>query len=120
MNMWNEGPKTFVATEALEAARRVKLTSGSGTAVEYADAADDYVGVTLKKVAIGEAVPVALKRNYSGSVEVTAAVAITAGATIYGAADGKVGIATTGTDKYGKALEAASGDGAIIESLMDD
>ncbi len=120
MKMDNRGIKTFTATEALATGRRVKLSSGSGTAVEYADAADDYIGVTIKEAAIDEAVPVALKRNYAGTVEITAAGAITAGATIYGAADGKVWTASTGNDKYGKALEAASGDAAIIESVMDD
>ena len=118
--MWNEGKKTFTAGEALEAARRVKLSSGSGTQVEYADEADDYIGVTLKKVANEEAVAVALKRAYPGTVEITAAASITAGATIYGADDGKVSEVSSSTDKYGKALEAASGDGAVIESLMDD
>ena len=118
--MYNPGKKTFTATEALEAARRVKLTSGSGTAVEYADDSDDYIGVTLAKAAITTPVVVALKRAYPGSVEITASAVITAGATIYGADDGKVSAVSSSTDKYGKALEAASGGGAIIESVMDD
>lgn len=118
--MNNTGIKTFTAGEALAAARRVKLSSGSGTQVEYADAADDYIGVTVGAAAINEPVAVALKRNYMGTVEIEASAAVTAGATIYGAADGKVGVASTGNDKFGKALEAASGDGAIIESVMDD
>ena len=118
--MYNPGIKTFTATEALEAARRVKLTSGSGTHVEYADDGDDYIGVTKKKAAILGSIPVALKRAYPGSVEITASASITAGATIYGADDGKVSEVSSSTDKYGKALEAASGDGAIIESVMDD
>ncbi|MCK5057092.1 MAG: DUF2190 family protein [Candidatus Aminicenantes bacterium] len=118
--MYNPGIITRTATEALAAARRVKLTSGSGTAVEYADAADDYIGVTTAAAVIGGVVPVALKRANPGTVEITAAAAITAGATIYGAADGKVSTISSSTDKYGVALEAASGDGAVIESLMDD
>jgi len=118
--MYNPGVKTFTAGEALAIARRVKLSSGNGSQVEYADAADDYIGVTLRAVASGEDVPVALKRAYPGTVEITAAGAITDAATIYGAADGKVSTTSSGTDKYGKALEAASGDGAVIESIMDD
>ncbi len=51
--MYNPGIKTFTATEALEAARRVKLTSGSGTHVEYADDSDDYIGVTKKSGYLG-------------------------------------------------------------------
>ena len=116
----DSGVKTFTAGEALEAARRVKLSSGYGDQVEYADAADDYVGVTLAAAAAGAEIAVKLKRCSQGSVEVEASVAITAGATIYGAADGKVSASSTGTDKFGKALEAASGSGAIIEALMDD
>lgn len=119
--MYNDnGVKTFKAAEALERARRVKLSSGYGDQVEYADAADDYIGVTLETVAINESVAVKLKRASQGTVEVEAAGVITAGATIYGAADGKVSTSSTGTDKFGKALEAASGDGAVIEGLMDD
>lgn len=116
----DNGVKTFVAGEALEAHRRVKLSTGYGDQVEYADAADDYIGVTLAAAASGEQVAVKLKRASQGTVEVEAAGTITAGATIYGAADGKVSSASTGTDKFGKALEAASGSGAIIEGLMDD
>lgn len=118
--MDNPGIMTFVAGEALERARRVKLSAGVKKQVEYADAGDDYIGVTLKKVASGEAIPVALKRNYMGTVEITAAGAITVNTTIYGANDGKIQSASTGNDKFGKALEAASGDDAIIESVMDD
>ena len=74
----------------------------------------------LSGVALREAVAVGVKRAYPGTVEITAAAAITAGATIYGAADGKVSEVSSGTDKFGKALGAASGDGAVIESIMDD
>lgn len=118
--MYNPGKKTFIATEALVAGRRVKLTTGNGQAVEYADEADDYIGVTLTAAAVTLPVTVALKRAYPGTVEVEAAGAITSGATIYGADDGKVSTTSSGTDKYGKALEAASGTGALIESVMDD
>jgi hypothetical protein len=119
--MYNDnGVKTFTASEALERARRVLLSSGYGDKVEYADGADDYVGVTLDAAASGDPVAVKLKRAAQGTVEVEAAGAITAGATIYGATDGKVSASSTGTDKFGKALEAASGSGAVIESIMDD
>ncbi|MDD5566232.1 MAG: DUF2190 family protein [Candidatus Omnitrophica bacterium] len=116
----DNGVKTFTAGEALARARRVKLSSGYGTQVEYADAADDYIGVTLEAAASGEPVAVKLKRASPGTVEVEASVTTTAGATLYGAADGKVSVSSTGTDKFGKGLEAASGDGAVIEALMDD
>lgn len=116
--MYNEGVKTFTAGEALAAARRVKLTAGTAEQVEYADAADDFVGVTLAAAASGSPVAVKLK-NAPGTVEIEAAGVITVNNTIYGAADGKVSMASTGNDKFGKSLEAASGDGAVIESIID-
>lgn len=116
--MYNEGIKTFTAGEALAAARRVKLSSGVAGQVEYADAADDFIGVTLDAAASGSPVAVKMK-NGPGTVEVEAAGAITVNATIYGAADGKVQTSSTGNDKFGKALEEASGDGAVIEAVID-
>jgi hypothetical protein len=118
--MYVDGTKTFTATEALAAHRRVKLTSGSGTHVEYADKANDFVGVTQDHAALGEAVPVKLKRGHAGTVEIEAGIVTTAGATLYGADDGKVSTVSSGADKFGVGLEAASGDGAVIEALMDD
>lgn len=38
MSQFNIGSKAFVAGEELEAYRRVKLSTGSGSQVEYADA----------------------------------------------------------------------------------
>jgi len=46
MSQFNIGSKAFVAGEALEAYRRVKLSTGSGTQVEYADAGDAFIGIT--------------------------------------------------------------------------
>jgi hypothetical protein len=115
--MFNEGIRTFTAGEALAANRRVKLSSTVGQ-VEYADKNDDYIGVTEDAAASGA--PVAVKlANYPGSIEVEASGVITANSTIYGADDGKVSNSSTGADKFGKALEAASGDGAVIEAVMD-
>ena len=115
--MYNEGVKTFTAAEALAAARRVKLSTLVGE-VEYADAADDFIGVTEDAAAIQTPVAVKLK-NAPGTVEIEAAEAILVNTTIYGAADGKVAAASTGNDKFGKALEAASGNGAVIEAVID-
>jgi len=116
--MYNEGVKTFTAGEALAACRRVKLTAGTAGQVEYADKNDDFVGVTLEAAASGAPVSVKLAGG-PGTVEVEAAGIITVNATIYGADDGKVSASSTGADKYGKALEAASGDEAVIESIID-
>ncbi len=115
----DNGVRTFTAGEALAAHRRVKLDSTAGQVI-YADAADDYVGVTLDAAASGGQVAVKLKRASCGTVEIEESASLTVNATVYGAADGKVGSASTGNDKYGKVLEAASGDGAVVESIMDD
>jgi len=42
MSQFNIGSKAFTAGEAMEAYRRVKLSTGSGTQVEYADAGDAF------------------------------------------------------------------------------
>jgi hypothetical protein len=107
---------TFEAGEDLEQYRRVKL---SGVKVVYADADEDCVGVTQAPVLNGY--PVAVKTKKSpGTFKLVASEAIASGATIYGDADGKI----TDTDggsytKRGTALEAASGDGSIIQVLLD-
>lgn len=116
--MYNEGIKTFTAGEALEAYRRVKLSSGTEGQVEYADSADDFIGVTLEAVASGAPVAVKLK-NAAGTVEIEAAGAITVNTIIYGADDGKVQLASTGNNKFGRSLEAASASAAVIEAIVD-
>lgn len=114
----DNGVKPFTAGEALARARRVKLSSGYGTQVEYADHGDDFIGVTLEAAASGGMVSVKLK-NSAGTVEVECSAAVTAGDTLYGSDDGKVSSASTSNDKFGQALEDASGDGATIEAIMD-
>ena len=109
--------KTFTATEALAVYRLVKLTSSSGSAVEYADATDSaVVGNTEREAAITANVPVRLRGPWS-TAKLTAGGAISVGATVYTANDGKV--AASGTYAIGTALEAASGDGSVIEVLLD-
>lgn len=107
--------KTFTAGEALEAFRRVKLSSGN---VVYAGAGEEFIGVTQDKVASGDPVAVAL-RSASRSYKMTAAAAVTAGAVIYGAASGKVDDAASGVAQ-GIALEEATADGDIIECLLNN
>ena len=114
--MYNEGIRTFIAGEALEAARRVKFSTD--LEVVYADDSETSIGVTEKAVADGEQVAVSLK-NYPGTVEIEAAGAITQGDKVYGADDGKIQSASTGNEKVGWAYETASGSGAIIEVQRD-
>ena len=114
-----DSPKTFLATEALAAFRRVKLSSGSGTAVEYADQSDSssYLGITTHSAAIGEQVAVELK-GVTKTLKATAADSFAAGAILYAANDGKVSDSSSG-NAIGTALEAAAADGDVVEVILD-
>lgn len=107
--MYNEGIKTFLAGENLAARRRVKIKSGTVTAppeVVYADAGEDYIGVTEYAVPLGDLVACRLN-TYPGTFEVECIVdsAIARGTVLYGADDGRVSDAAAGTAQ-GIALEA--------------
>lgn len=113
------GLKTFLATEALAAYRRVKLTAASGTHVEYADAGEVHIGVTTgKQDTVGGPIEVALTTK-PGTVKVEAAGAFDAGATLYGAADGKVDDVSSGS-VIGRPTTAASGSASIVEMLPEN
>lgn len=118
--MVNEtGKMTFLATEALAAYRRVKFTTGSGTHVEYADAGEVHIGLTLgKQDTVGGPIEVALT-NKPGTVEGEAADSFSAGADLYGANDGKISDTSSGS-KIGQARKAASGAGAIVEFVVEN
>lgn len=98
---WNNGIATFKAGEALEAKRRVKIESGTTNdppEVVYADAGEDFIGVTEYAVADGDMV--AVKMNSApGVFEVECLVdsAIARGTVLYGADDGMVSDASSGT-----------------------
>ena len=116
--MYNPGTRTFTAGEALENKRRVKIKNGTTTTppeVEYADAGEQHIGVTEYAVASGDLVAIKL-RNADGTHEITAAGAFDVDATLYGAADGKVDDAASGS-AIGKAVEAATADGDIVETV---
>jgi hypothetical protein len=113
-----ESPMTFTAGEALAIYRRVKLSSGSGTEVEYADAGDFSIGVTQEAAASAGLVSVKDVKD-GGSQVCVASGAITVGATIYAADDGKVSASVTGM-AIGYALEAALADGDQIECYLND
>lgn len=121
--------KTFAISSDIERGIRVKLSSGVLVA---AGAADDDVGTMERRYestglgASGYA-SVVLK-NASGTHEMVASEAITVGAVVEKAADGKVAVMDTGgslsatyepVDRIGIALTAASADGDIIEVLPD-
>ena len=114
--MFNPGVRAFTAGEILANKRRVKIKNGTTTVppeVEYADAGEQHIGITEYAVASGDLVAIKL-RTSEGTQEVTAAGAFAVDATLYGAADGKVDDAASGT-AICKAIEAALADGDIVE-----
>ncbi len=113
--------KTFIAGEDLAAYRRVRIMTDSPATttdppeVVYADAAEDYIGVTEYAAADGD--PVSVKLNcYPGTLEIecTVSSAIARGTVLYGAADGKISDASSGSAQ-GVAIEAADASGDVIE-----
>lgn len=119
MSQQNEsGVKTFTATAAISRFRRVKLSAGSGSAVEHAGADADFIGVAQHDAALGAPVAVAL-RGAGRTFKCIAAGVVAVGATIYGAATGKVDDAVSGT-AIGAALEAAQANLDEIECWLSN
>jgi len=116
MSQYNIGSKAFVAGEDLEAWRRVKLSAGSGSQVEYADAGEDFIGVTAAKASQNEQITVDLKTR-GRTFKMVAADAIAEGGDFYGAADGKISATITGSIQ-GKVLEASAADLEVVEGLL--
>jgi hypothetical protein len=116
MSQYNLGSKAFVAGEALEAYRRVKLSAGSGTQVEYADAGDAFIGITAAVAEQGAMVSVDLKTT-GRTFKMVAGGAVAAGGSFYGAADGKISATVSGSIQ-GRVLEAPAADGEIIEAIL--
>src|SRR3972149_228633 len=115
---WIEGKGTFTANGALGARVRVKLTSASTTdppQVEIAGAGEQHIGYTTVAVASGGLVSVD-GRMGSFVKEAVAAEAFAVGATLYGAAAGKVKDTSAGS-AIGVAVEAAGGDGEIVRII---
>ena len=108
--------KTFTAGEALKAYRRVKLHSTADQVV-YADAGEDFIGITQEDAASGKHVTVDLTPN-SGTNICIASEALSAHAVIYGDDDGKVCDTVKGTG-IGWALDAAVNAGDQIEVRID-
>lgn len=120
MAVWSEGPRTFLAGEALEAHRRVKIKSGTTTSppqVDYADAGEACIGTTLAPAKAGESVAVKML-NDNGTRLVTAADSFAIGAVLYGANDGKVTDSASGSAQF-VALEAAGANNDVVEAAVD-
>ena len=112
--------RTYVAHEDLAAYRRVKEVAASNEpgSVVYADAGEEYCGITTKAVDSGESIACWL-RNMNGTVEIEATVnsAIAFGTVLYGAADGKVSDASSGSAQFTCEESGTITSGAVIECL---
>ena len=109
--MYNEGMKAFIAFEDLAEKRRVKIKAGTVTTppqVEYADAGEDAIGVTEYAVEAGDHVTIKLMNNPGTfEIECTVSSAIARGTLLYGAADGKVSDASSGSS-IGQAMQVGA------------
>lgn len=109
--------RTFTASAAVTRNRLVTVAAGDLCAHTALAAVAD--GVALNSAATGGLVTVALK-NRGGTVELEAAGGFADGAVVYGRANGAIDDDTAGTAvRIGKALQAASGAGAVVEVLLD-
>ena len=116
MSQYNESAvKTFEAGAAIGQHIRVVLTSGL---LQIAGLTDREIGTTLEEsFASGDKIPVRL-RTAQGTVKMTAIEAISTETVVYTETDGKVQDTAQSTSyPIGMSLEAASGDGSIIEIL---
>lgn len=114
MSQFTEAPtKTFIASGALGKHLRVK-DNGSGL-LALAGTSDIALG-TLERDALAANDPVAVRLpTAQGTRKMVASEAITAYALVYAGASGKV--AATGTIVEGRAMEAATTNGDVIEVL---
>lgn len=102
----------------LENHRLIKLSGGKAV-YNTATATDNPVGVTKLSGKSGDDVA-AHAMNKQGTLEICAAGAITQGAKVYAAANGKIQALPGAAGTYrqiGVAMAAASGDGSIIEVM---
>lgn len=114
-----DGTKTFIADEAIAQYARVKFDSDGR--VTTAGLADQDIGVAmLAAAAAGDAIPVKF-RNAPGTVPMIAIEALAVGALVYTEASGKIQDTAASTAYLvGRALEAATADGDIIEVVRFD
>lgn len=117
-----EGAKTFLNGEAarIEAHRRVKMKSGSTTSppqVVYADAGEDAIGLTQTYADAGDQVSV-MPLTKTGTFWGEAKTSFARFATLYGADDGMVDDAASGTPFF-IALDAATALNDIVEMILN-
>lgn len=112
----NKGAKAYTAGEDLIQDRRVKLksaTTADPPQVQYADAGEACIGITLESCSSGDFISVR-PINDSGTFFCEAAEAFAIDATLYGATDGRVQDTSSGT-AYFKAMQAANAASDVVE-----
>lgn len=105
---------SFPSNSALTRGTRVLMSAGYLAA---ASATQDELGTIADTTLSTDTMATIIPINESGVKQFVASAAITQYATVYAAASGKI-TSTPGTLRRGIALEAASGDGAIIPVLV--
>lgn len=118
MTVQNDLGITRPAAGALSAFRLVTQDANGRAAYCAVSTVRDHLGtVQNNPTAIDQETAIRLAGG-SRTCKVVASVAITINAEIYYAANGKVGLTSASNTKIGRALEAAAGDGSVIEALI--
>lgn len=113
MNNTHKNSITKTASAAISQGVIVKLGSDSSCVAACSATDANAIGVTLDSAAQNDNVAVALLGIANHTVQTVASGAISAGAKVYLAANGK--ISASGTIYVGIALTAASADGDLVE-----
>jgi hypothetical protein len=110
----NDSADSFVAASSSGVAGKIRVKLNSDRKLEVAGGSDIEIGVTDYKTKNGTEVVKVNLTNGGGSFEVTAGGAVTPGAIVKRAANGKVTTDGAGSN-FGIALGSAAADGEIIE-----
>jgi hypothetical protein len=116
MATWVDGNLTLRIDAAIEQYRLVR-DDGTGVATKVGASDTDFLGVTRADYFNADDAAAIIPYNKTGTVIGVASEAITVGAVVYAAADGK--LATTGTLEVGRARAAASGDNSFFEFIFN-
>lgn len=107
--------KGWAANSTLSIYRRVVLSGGK---LSYAAATEMEVGTLMQAAVDTTALNQVQLRTANGTAKFVASGAITSGAAVYAAANGKV--SATGTLFIGTALQSAAADNDVLEVLRGD
>ncbi len=117
INMAYVETSTITATAGAAIGKNLRVKR-SGANVVVATAADTAIGVTMRQsFASGDRIAIKTA-TAGGTLPMVAGGAINTGVEVFAAAGGK--IAASGTVSIGTALEAASGDGHVIQVAVNE